>query len=101
MVRLSWPRCGAGIGYTELNVPYLSNLVRPFLIALVTLAAVQVCVAADVAAITYRPPDPLNQQGFDHLYNLDHDVAIQDFEKVVAHHPNDPFALNHLLSAVL
>ncbi len=45
--------------------------------------------------------DPLNQAAFEHFYNLDHDAGIQDFEKVVARHPNDPFALNHLLSAVL
>ena len=37
----------------------------------------------------------------EHFYNLDHDAAIQDFEKIVARHPNDPFALNHLLSAIL
>jgi tetratricopeptide (TPR) repeat protein len=80
----------------------LSNTVRPFLIALIVLSAAQACLAADVSvAIIYRPPDPLNQQAFDHLYNLDHDAAVQDFEKVVARHPGDPYALNHLLSAVL
>jgi tetratricopeptide (TPR) repeat protein len=74
------------------------------LVFAVTLALVvaSVCFAADtVAAVTYRPADPLNQQAFDRLYNLDHDAAIQDFEKIVARHPEDPFALNHLLSAVL
>ncbi len=37
----------------------------------------------------------------EHYYNLDHDAAIQDFEKIAARHPNDAFALNHLLSAIL
>jgi tetratricopeptide (TPR) repeat protein len=66
-----------------------------------------VSVAAGCAATdafnpsTFRPADPLNQVAFDRLYNLDYDVAIQDFEKVLARHPNDPFAVNHLLSAVL
>jgi hypothetical protein len=66
------------------------------------LVSAAIGLAADSAApIQYRPADPLNQQAFDRLYNLDHDAAIQDFEKIVARHPNDPFAINHLLSAVL
>jgi hypothetical protein len=66
------------------------------------LAASEACLAdPSVDSITYRPADPLNQAAFDHLYNLDHEAAVQDFEKVVGRHPNDPFAINHLLSAVL
>ena len=61
-----------------------------------------VCPAADPFSQTiFRPTDPQNQVAFDRLYNLDYDVAIQIFEKVLARHPNDPFAVNHLLSAVL
>src|SRR5215813_14647862 len=61
-----------------------------------------VCIAADsVSQIAFRPPDPLNQIAFERLYNLDYDTAVQDFEKVLARHPNDPYAVNHLLSAVL
>ena len=59
------------------------------------------CLAADPAVSTpLRPSDPLNQAAFEHYYNLDQDAAIQDFEKILAHHPNDPFAVNHLLSAI-
>jgi tetratricopeptide (TPR) repeat protein len=50
---------------------------------------------------TLRPADPLNLAAVEHYYNLDHDAAIQDFERIVARHPNDAFALNHLLSAIL
>jgi tetratricopeptide (TPR) repeat protein len=65
------------------------------------LALAQVCLAADPAGTaSFRPPDPLNQAAFEHYYNLDYDAAIQDFEKIVARHPNDPLALNHLLSAI-
>jgi len=75
---------------------------RPAVLALCLLALAESCLAADSGPpIVYRPADPLSQASFDRLYNLDHDAAIQGFEKVVAHHPNDPFALNHLLSAVL
>jgi tetratricopeptide (TPR) repeat protein len=64
------------------------------------------CLAADPSGSTgfhpadLRPADPLNQAAFDHYYNLEYDAAIQDFERILARHPNDPFAVNHLLSAV-
>jgi tetratricopeptide (TPR) repeat protein len=75
---------------------------RPALSATLPLLLAMVCAAADAPApITYRPPDPLNQAAFERLYNLDYDASIQDFEKILARHPNDPFAVNHLLSAVL
>ncbi len=70
--------------------------------ALVLLVAAEACLAADAPGpVAYRPADPLNQVAFDRLYNLDHDAAVQDFEKVLARHPNDPDAINHLLSALL
>ncbi|MGB9205383.1 MAG: hypothetical protein WCB94_15600 [Terriglobales bacterium] len=69
--------------------------------AIILLAFAQICLAADPAGTAaLRPPDPLNQAAFEHYYNLDYDAAIQDFEKIAARHPNDPFALNHLLSAI-
>lgn len=69
-------------------------------IALLLLAGV--CAAADPTPLpVFRPAEPDNQAAFEKLYNLDYDTAIQDFEKVLARHPNDPFAVNHLLSAVL
>ena len=72
------------------------------MLAVLVLAGVESCLVADsLAQIAYRPADPLNQVAFQHLYDLDYDASIQDFEKVVARHPNDAFALNHLLSAVL
>ena len=51
--------------------------------------------------LTFRPPDPLNATAFDHFYNLDYDRAVQGFQQVLDRHPDDPFALNHLLTAVL
>jgi tetratricopeptide (TPR) repeat protein len=48
------------------------------------------------------PPgrDPLVDAAFDHFYNMEYDRAIQEFEKVLERRPNDPFAVNHLLSAI-
>lgn len=76
--------------------------VRPAILAILLVGLVGVCSGADTPPATvYRPADPQNQIAFDRLYNLDYDAAIQGFEKVLARHPNDPYAVNHLLSAVL
>lgn len=48
-----------------------------------------------------RPNDAATLNGFDHFYNLDYDGAIRDFESSLQTHPNDPFAANHLLVALL
>ncbi len=75
---------------------------RRILIVMVWLLGADACLAADLSPqVPYRPADALNQQAFDRLYSLDYDAAVQDFEKILTRHPNDPFALNHLLSAVL
>ena len=79
-----------------------ASRIRLALLVPLLLAGVEARLAADPAdPIAYRPADPLNQVAFQRLYDLDYEGSIQDFEKVVARHPNDPFALNHLLSAVL
>ena len=53
------------------------------------------------AKLSFRPNDPANATAFDQFYNLNYDGAIQGFEQVVARHPDDAFAVNHLLTAVL
>jgi tetratricopeptide (TPR) repeat protein len=45
--------------------------------------------------------DPLVASGFDRFYNMDYDHSVQDFQKVLERHPDDPFAVNHLLLAVM
>jgi outer membrane protein assembly factor BamD (BamD/ComL family) len=74
---------------------------RPAFIAITLLVLVQNCLAAALSIATaLRPPDPLNSAAFEHYYNIDYDAAVQDFERILARHPNDAFALNHLLSAI-
>jgi tetratricopeptide (TPR) repeat protein len=71
------------------------------LTAVLLLVLAAACQAADPTNSTpFSPPDQLNQAAFEHYYNLDYDAAIQDFERIVARHPGDAFALNHLLSAI-
>lgn len=57
--------------------------------------------APNKAQSGYRPDDPLNAQAFNHFYNMDYDRSIQEFEQILKRHPDDPFAVNHLLIAVL
>src|SRR4051812_17503767 len=45
--------------------------------------------------------DPHTRSGLNHLYNLEYDKAIADFEETRKLYPADPFALNHLLQAIL
>jgi hypothetical protein len=52
-------------------------------------------------SLSFRPNDPLNRSAFDHFYNLDYDRAVQEFGQVLQKHPDDPFAVNHFLTAVL
>ena len=47
------------------------------------------------------PRDAQTDAAFDHFYNMEYDRAIPEFEKIVEKRPNDPFAVNHLLTAVL
>ncbi len=57
--------------------------------------------AASSPAIDVRASDPLVDSASDHFYNMDYDRAVQDFQKILDRRPNDPFAVNHLLSTIL
>jgi hypothetical protein len=41
------------------------------------------------------------EAAFDHFYNMEYDQATQEFERILDQHPNDPFAVNHLMSVIL
>jgi tetratricopeptide (TPR) repeat protein len=45
--------------------------------------------------------DAQSEAAFDHFYNMEYDRALSEFEKILEKHPNDPFAVNHLLTVVL
>ncbi len=51
--------------------------------------------------LSFRPDDPANPSAFEHFYSLEYDRAIQQFGEVLQRHPDDPFAVNHFLTAVL
>jgi len=53
------------------------------------------------AASASAERDPQADAAFEHFYNLEYDRAIQEFERVLDRRPNDPSAVNHLLSTIL
>ena len=75
---------------------------RHFLAGLLVCSLVAVAVAPLRGASPTGPPpqDALTRSGFEHYYDLDYDGAVSDFERALKAHPDDPFAVNHLLSAV-
>jgi tetratricopeptide (TPR) repeat protein len=79
----------------------LSCLVFFFLLLPQVIAQTRVAVASVVPAASPSSSDPLVAAASDHFYNMEFDRAIQDFQKVLDRTPNDPAAVNHLLSTVL
>jgi len=56
---------------------------------------------ADPGARHGAPRDPQSTAAFDYFYNMEYDRATQEFDKILERHPNDPAAVNHLLTVVL
>jgi tetratricopeptide (TPR) repeat protein len=91
---------------SRLVQPPLPDPVRILAALLVCLLGFQSGVASaqatkPVPESPYRPHDPLNVAAFERFYNLDFDRAVADYERVVEKYPDDPFAMNHLLTGVL
>jgi len=57
--------------------------------------------APTTKALHGAPRDAFTDVAFEHFYNMEYDRATQEFEKLVEKHPDDPFAVNHLLTVVL
>jgi len=74
----------------------------PLILLCLVLACLPAASQSQPAAITHGAPrDAQTDTAFDHFYNMEYDRATQEFEKIVEKRPNDPFALNHLLTVVL
>jgi len=69
--------------------------------AFALLLGIQLAAAQGSRNMVFRPADSLNASAFDRFYNLDFDGAIREFQQIADRHPNDPFAVNHLLTGVL
>jgi len=60
-----------------------------------------VCAQTKSVVPTRADNDANTRKGFDAFYNLEYDKAIHEFEAAQQAHPNDPFAVNHTLAAVI
>jgi tetratricopeptide (TPR) repeat protein len=56
---------------------------------------------ASTSVPTRSDNDAATRKGFDHFYNLEYDKAIHEFESAANAHPDDAFAVNHVLAAVI
>ena len=81
---------------------------KPYQYLLCVLCLLGTVMADQAAAQTTAavPPtrvdnDANTRKGFDDFYNLEYDKAIHEFEAAQQAHPNDPFAVNHLLAAIV
>ena len=57
--------------------------------------------AASGTVPTRSDNDAATRKGFDYFYNLEYDKALREFEASQQAHPDDPFAVNHVLSTVI
>ncbi len=57
--------------------------------------------AAPAPVPTRSDNDAATRKGFDYFYNLEYDKSLREFEASQQAHPDDPFAVNHVLSAVI
>ncbi len=57
--------------------------------------------AQSAISMKFHPDDGPTRDAFDSFYNSDYEPAIQGFEKSLKAHPDDPFAVNHLLEVIL
>lgn len=71
----------------------------PILVA--SVAVLSLSFSFGQSKLTFRPADPLNPAAFQHFYDMYHERSIQEFTQVSQRHPEDPDAVNHLLTAIL
>jgi len=90
------------------RIPHASQMSRMIFLRMIFLGLLLAlslpCVAQSIqAADNLHGPalDAQTEAAFFHFYNMEYDRSTQEFEKILEKHPNDPFAVNHLLTAIL
>jgi tetratricopeptide (TPR) repeat protein len=54
-----------------------------------------------IEKLSFRSADPLSGAAFDRFYDMDYEASIQEFTQIQRRHPDDPDAVNHLLTVIL
>src|SRR3984957_18553975 len=71
------------------------------LLAMVAALSMPPGVLGQIRATGQGERDPFVEAAYEHFYNMEYDRATQDFQKILDKHPDDPSAVNHLLTSVL
>jgi len=57
--------------------------------------------ATSAATPTRYENDTTTRKGFDYFYNMEYDKALKELDAAQRAHPDDPFAVNHVLGCVI
>lgn len=79
---------------------------RWFVVVLLVSVSTACCLPAAAQSLGPKaahgaPHDQQTDEAFDRFYNMEYERATQALERIVEKHPNDCFAVNHLLTVVL
>jgi Tetratricopeptide repeat len=72
-----------------------------FLLCLALPAVTTAQASREASAPHFAPHDAQTDAAYDAFYNMEYDRAQEDFERILEKHPDDPFAVNHLLTEIL
>src|SRR5581483_5050739 len=81
--------------------PYPASCYSLILVGSLLLAAVMSLAAGSTPAPTRYANDANTRKGFDYFNNLDYERANKEFEVALKAHPDDPYAINHLLAGIV
>jgi len=71
------------------------------LLAMIAVLSFPSAVQGQTRAVGPGEHDLSVEAAYEHFYNMEYDRATQDFQKILDKHPDDPSAVNHLLTSVL
>jgi len=81
--------------------PYRASLKCLAFSALLTCLTVLQVSAASTPIPTRYGNDPATRKGFDYFNNLEYEKALKEFDSAAKAHPDDPYAVNHVLAGVI
>ncbi len=81
--------------------PYPASCYRVTLLGFILFSATAALAAVSAPVPTRYANDANTRKGFDYFNNLEYDKANKEFEAALKAHPDDPYAVNHLLSGIM
>jgi tetratricopeptide (TPR) repeat protein len=81
--------------------PYSASCYSLILFGFLILFAASSLAGASAPVPTRYNNDATTRKGFDYFNNLEYDKAIKEFQSALKAHPDDPYAVNHLLAGII